>query len=71
MDEKELKVTERRIGLYQAIWARGWTQEKFAEETGIPRSSLSLIMTGRLTPYPSQVQKIIDVLGQDEKTLFL
>jgi ribosome-binding protein aMBF1 (putative translation factor) len=70
-EEKESAVPERRIGLYSAMWEKGWSQGQLAAKAGIPRSSLSLIMTGRLKPYPRQIERLIKVLGEDKRELFL
>jgi transcriptional regulator with XRE-family HTH domain len=61
--------TERLVGLYAAMWSKGLTQTRLAEKSGIPRSLLSMIMTGRLRPYPRQIEKIVEVLGEDTRAI--
>lgn len=49
------------------------SQSKFAAAAGLNASTVSAIVNGRLDPYPSQRQKIVDALGWqgDPDELFL
>jgi transcriptional regulator with XRE-family HTH domain len=42
---------------------RGWSQAELARRAHLNAATVSLIESGRLTPYPSQVRKIADALG--------
>ena len=42
---------------------RGWSRAELARRAGMHPSTVSLIESGRLVPYPSQVEKLADALG--------
>lgn len=44
---------------------RGWNQTALAFYTGMSVSDISRIETGRIRPYPGQLQKLSKVLGVD------
>jgi transcriptional regulator with XRE-family HTH domain len=43
--------------------ARGWTQERLAEESGVKLRSISSFENGHSTPQPANLRKILRVLG--------
>jgi transcriptional regulator with XRE-family HTH domain len=53
--------------LQQLLDAPGLTVQKVAQETGIPRSYLSLIKTGRQIPSEQVVRKLARYFGEDEE----
>lgn len=42
--------------------ARSWSQAELARRAGLHASTISLLESGRLVPYPSQVEKIAAAL---------
>jgi transcriptional regulator with XRE-family HTH domain len=47
----------------------GWSQVALAFHAGISIGDISRIETGRLRPYPSQLEKLSKVLGLEESAL--
>jgi transcriptional regulator with XRE-family HTH domain len=45
---------------------RGWSQAELARRAWLNPNTISLIETGRLRPYPSQLRKICTALGWPE-----
>lgn len=46
---------------------RGWSQSELARRSGIHSSTISLIESGRLTPYDTQIDKIADAFGVSKR----
>ena len=44
---------------------RGWSQAELARRAWLNANTISSIETGRLNPYPSQLEKLADALGID------
>lgn len=42
---------------------RGWSQSRLAREAEMSASTISQIESGRMSPYPSQLEKIARALG--------
>lgn len=45
---------------------RGWSQAELARRAGIHSSTVSLVESGRLRPYPVQLAKIAEALALPE-----
>ena len=52
-----------RERITQAREARGWSRAELARRANMNPSTISLIESGRQTPYPSQTAKIAAALG--------
>ncbi len=54
-----MRLTEERT-------LRGWSRAELARRAGINASTVGLIESGRLRPYPSQLVKLANALGVTE-----
>jgi transcriptional regulator with XRE-family HTH domain len=52
---------------------RGWSQSELARRAGLHSTTVSLIETGRLSPYPGQLTKLAKALRLSgrERDIFL
>jgi transcriptional regulator with XRE-family HTH domain len=50
---------------------RGWSRAELARRAGINASTVGLIESGRLRPYPSQLLKLANALGISESEAHL
>ena len=48
---------------YQRLVVLELSQTAFAEKAGLNKSTVSQIESGRLVPYPSQVEKLVAAIG--------
>ena len=55
-DRQRLKMTAARSRL-------GWSQSELSRQSGVNQTTISLIESGRLRPYPAQLEKIARALG--------
>ena len=46
---------------------RGWSQAELARRASLNSGTVSLIESGRLQPYPSQLRKLASALGMPER----
>ncbi len=56
--------------LLVAIRTKGFRQRSLSRKTGIAESTLSLLVSGRLTPTPTQRAKVAKALEMSEGDLF-
>lgn len=45
--------------------AKGWTRSELARQSGLHRSQITLFESGRMIPYPSQLDKLATALEAD------
>ncbi len=50
---------------------RGWSRAELARRAGLNASTVGLIESGRLQPYPSQLYKLANALGFPESEAHL
>lgn len=65
-------MTERSArlpGLRAARVARGWSQQRLADEAGVNRDSISRMETGQSGAYPLTVGKLAAALGVEPAEL--
>jgi len=48
---------------------KGWSQSELGRRAGVHPASISQIESGRLNPYPIQLEKIADALEVDAEKL--
>lgn len=56
-------------GLTSAREQKGWSQAELARRSGLHPSTISLLESGRLVPYPGQLTKLALALGVPETAL--
>lgn len=43
--------------------SKGWNRSELARQSGLHRSQITLFESGRMIPYPSQLEKLVTALG--------
>lgn len=47
--------------------SKGWNRSELARQSGLHRSQITLFESGRMVPYPSQLEKIAKALEADPR----
>lgn len=55
--------------LQELLDRQGWTAYELAKRSGVPRSNISVYLSGRDVPKPETIEKIAGKLGADEDEL--